>query len=102
MTQSVQDKIIANPKFRELTTKRNRFSLLLLVAVLAVYYAYIFVSIWAPGVLTASVAGGALTWGWLIGFGVMIVFFITTGIYVRRANGEFDAINVRLIMEARR
>ena len=31
-----------------------------------------------------------MTWGIPIGFGVIVFTILITGVYVRRANGEFD------------
>ena len=44
--------------------------------------------------------GSAITWGIPIGVGLIFSAFILTGIYVRRANGEFDALNTAILKEA--
>jgi uncharacterized membrane protein (DUF485 family) len=52
MTQDVNEKIIQNPKFCELTTKRNRFSLTLLAVTLVVYFTFVFTAVFAPQIFS--------------------------------------------------
>ncbi|PTT88398.1 DUF485 domain-containing protein, partial [Pseudomonas sp. HMWF031] len=40
------------------------------------------------------------TWGIPIGVGLIVSAFVLTGIYVRRANGEFDDLNNAILKEA--
>ena len=42
----------------------------------------------------------SITWGIPIGVGLIVSAFILKGIYVRRANGEFDELNNAILKEA--
>lgn len=100
---ALHDRVLAHPKFAELTHKRNRFSLSLLVIVLAVYYAFIFAAALFPQVLGQPLAAGmTMTVGLPAGILVILFCFIMTGIYVHRANREFDQLNRSLLDEAAR
>ena len=44
--------------------------------------------------------GSSITWGIPLGVGLIVSAFILTGIYVRRANGEFDDLNNAILKEA--
>jgi uncharacterized membrane protein (DUF485 family) len=101
MLENTYDRIAEHPKFRELTGRRNRFSLLLSLIVLAVYYSFVLVAALKPG-LFGSPLGEGMTWciGLVAGFAIQIFAFLMTGVYVVRANGEFDALNRELIEEA--
>jgi uncharacterized membrane protein (DUF485 family) len=103
MSDPTYDKVVAHPKFAELMKKRNRFALLLSAIVLGVYYTYVLVASLAPATFAAPIGEG-YTWcvGLLAGFIIQGFAFVMTGVYVRRANGEFDAINRTLIEEAGR
>ena len=103
MSDPTYDKVVAHPKFAELMKKRNRFALLLSAIVLGVYYTYVLVASLAPATFAAPIGEG-YTWcvGLLAGFLIQGFAFLMTGVYVRRANGEFDAINRTLIEEAGR
>lgn len=103
MSDPTYDRVVANPKYTELMRKRNRFALLLSAIVLGVYYSYVLMASLAPATFAAPIGEG-YTWcfGLLAGFVIQGFAFVMTGIYVRRANGEFDAINRTLIEEAGR
>lgn len=103
MSDPTYDKVVAHPKFAELMKKRNRFALLLSAIVLGVYYTYVLIASLAPTTFAAPIGEG-YTWcvGLLAGFIIQGFAFLMTGVYVRRANGEFDAINRTLIEEAGR
>ena len=40
-----------------------------------------------------------MTWGIPLGVGLILSAFVLTGIYVRRANGEFDRLNAEILRE---
>jgi len=103
MSDPTYDKVVAHPRFAELMKKRNRFAILLSVIVLGVYYTYVLVASLAPSLFATPIAeGSAWCVGLLVGFVIQAFAFLMTGVYVRRANGEFDAINRVLIEEAGR
>jgi uncharacterized membrane protein (DUF485 family) len=57
-----------------------------------------------PGRTPSTKLGAGMTTsiGVPIGVGVIVFTIILTWIYVRRANGEFDETNARLIAEAQK
>ena len=87
----IQTKILANPKFHELVARRNRFARLLTLIVLVVYAAFFGFAIFAPQLFGAPLSGTHWAIGLLAGWVVQGFAFVMTGIYTRRANGEFDA-----------
>lgn len=103
MSDHIYERVVAHPKYAELMRKRNRFALILSAIVLTVFYAFVFVATMAPDSFAAPIGEG-YTWcaGLAAGFVIQAFAFAMTGVYVRRANGEFDAINRVLIEEAGR
>ncbi|PCD76941.1 DUF485 domain-containing protein [Pseudothioclava arenosa] len=89
----IQEKILANPKFHELVAKRNRFARTLTVVVLVVYAAFIGFAIFAPDAFGTPISGTSWAIGLILGWVVQAFAFVMTGIYTRRANGEFDALS---------
>ncbi len=67
---------------------------------LVVYYGFILLIAFDKGLLAARIGGGVMTWGIPIGFGVIIFTILITGIYVRRANGEFDELSEKIKQKA--
>lgn len=93
MQQEVIDKINSNPKYQELVSKRTSFAWILAALMLIVYYSFILTVAFAPKLLGTPISEGSIiTVGIPIGIGVILFAFLVTGIYVFRANGEFDRL----------
>lgn len=88
-----------NPRFQELVVRRGRFAWLLSAIVLGMYVAFILLIAFAPQLLGASIGGSSITWGIPLGVGVIAASFALTGVYVRRANGEFDRLTQAILAE---
>jgi uncharacterized membrane protein (DUF485 family) len=88
-----------DPQFRELTRKRSRFAWLLTVLMLVIYLGFIFVVAFAPKEL-ATPLGGITTVGMPVGLFVIFSAIALTGIYVRRANSEFDQLTSSIVKRA--
>ncbi|MCB1883948.1 MAG: DUF485 domain-containing protein [Geminicoccaceae bacterium] len=97
----VYNRVEQSPRFRELIDKRSRFAWQLTIVMLAIYFAFILVVAFAPGVLGASVAGGVVTWGIPVGIAVIVAAFALTGVYVARANSEFDRLTRQIVEESK-
>ena len=93
-------KIEANPKYHELKRKRNGFGWMLTVLMLVVYYGYIALIAFNKPFLAQPIGAGVTTLGIPIGMGVIIFTIVITGIYVRRANGEYDRLTAEILKEA--
>jgi uncharacterized membrane protein (DUF485 family) len=87
-----------DPLFRELVDKRTRFAWQLSAAMLVIYFGFIAIIAFAPKVLATPIGSGVTTVGIPVGLFVIISAFVLTGVYVYRANSEFDPIT-RQIME---
>lgn len=91
MNKELVEKIKNNPDYKELVSKRGSFAITLSVLMLVVYFAFILVIAFAPSVLGTPLAEGSVTTiGIPIGMIVIVFAFVLTGIYTKRANGEFD------------
>jgi cation/acetate symporter len=103
MSSAVYERVRNNPKFQEFVERRSRFALRLSALVLVSYYGFMAVVAFAPGLLRVPLGEGWTTSiGWPIGAAIVVGSWLLTGWYVRRANGEFDAINEEVIREASR
>ncbi|MBN8487885.1 MAG: DUF485 domain-containing protein [Burkholderiales bacterium] len=99
MTDPVVARIQANPKYRELKSKRNSFGWMLAILMLVVYYGYIALIAFNKPFLATPLGSGVTTLGVPLGMGVIIFTIVITGIYVRRANSEFDALTKQILEE---
>lgn len=100
MSDPVVDKIQNNPKYQELRKKRSSFGWLLTLLMMVVYYGYIALIAFNKPFLAQPVGAGVTTLGIPIGMGVIIFTIVITGIYVRRANGEFDQLTKDILKDA--
>ena len=102
MQADVVQKVRNNPKYHELVSKRSRFGWTLAVIMLIIYYGFILTIAFAPSFLATPVAPGkVMSIGIPIGVGVILSAFVLTGIYVFRANSEFDRLNKEIVESAK-
>jgi uncharacterized membrane protein (DUF485 family) len=89
-----------NPKYHELVKKRKAFGWTLAIIMLIIYYGFILLIAYAPAFLGTPLSEGSITTiGIPIGIGVILSAFVLTGIYVARANTEFDRLNKEIVEE---
>lgn len=97
MADPVVARIRANPKYQELKAKRSSFGWMLTALMMVVYYGYIALIAFNKEFLGQPLGSGVTTIGVPIGFGVIIFTIVITGIYVRRANDEFDRLTAEIL-----
>lgn len=69
---------------------------------LTMYVGFIFLIAFEPQWLgTPIYTGSSVTRGIPVGVGLIVTSFILTGIYVIRANGEFDRLTAEIIREVK-
>ena len=89
-----------NPKFAELVQQRNKLARTLTIVMLIIYFGFILLVAFVPGLLgTPLSAGSVTTIGIPLGILVIVSAFVLTGIYVGKANSEFDRLNTELLRE---
>jgi uncharacterized membrane protein (DUF485 family) len=99
MDTSLAERIERNPDYQALKARRSRFGWSLTLAMLVVYYGFILLIAFSKGLLSARIGDGVMTWGIPIGFGVILFTILVTGIYVHRANHEFDDLTAKVKRE---
>ena len=95
------ERMRANPKFRELVARRGRFAWTLATIVLMMFYGFVLTVAFNPSALGQPVSEGSmLTVGVAVELFMFIFFWVLTAVYVKRANGEFDALTQEVVKEA--
>lgn len=98
---TIQARIRRNPKFAEMVSKRTRLAILLSLIVLVPYYTFMMITAFNPALLAQPISEGSIvTIGWPVGAILIIGSWLTTAVYIRRANGEFDQLNKEILEEA--
>ena len=100
MDGNLASRIANDPKYRELERKRSRYGWTLTVLMLVVYYGFILLVAFGKPFLSRPIGQGVTTIGIPIGIGVIIFTILITGLYVRRANSEFDDLADQVVREA--
>ncbi len=90
MEKALAERIASHPKYQELKAKRTRFGWWLTALMMVVYYGFILLVAFDKELLAQRLGSGVMTLGMPIGLGVILFTIVITGIYVRRANSEFD------------
>ena len=100
MQDPMVERIQRNPKYQQLKATRSRFGWWLTILMLIVYYGYIGLIAFDKELLATPIGAGVTTLGIPIGLAVIVFTVIITGIYVRRANREFDAATRDILKDA--
>ncbi len=100
MQDPMVERIQRNPKYQQLKQTRNRFGWTLTLLMLVVYYGYIGLIAFDKAFLAKPLGTGVTSIGIPIGMAVIVFSIVITGIYVRRANGEFDDLTRQILKEA--
>lgn len=91
MNKEMVQKIKANPKYTELVQKRTSLAVKLGLFVLAMYYVYILTIAFNPAILGTKLSDtGVMTVAFPVAALIIIVSFLTTVVYVTKANNEFE------------
>lgn len=86
-------RILKDPKYHELKSKRSSFGWWLTLAMMVVYYGFILLVAFNKEFLSQKLGTGVMTMGIPVGFGVILFTIVITAIYVKRANTEFDELS---------
>lgn len=86
------DEVVADPRYQRLIRRRGRFTWTLTAIMLAAYYGYILLIAFDKPVLARPIGGGVTSLGIPIGVGLILLAIVLTGLYVRRANREYDPL----------
>jgi uncharacterized membrane protein (DUF485 family) len=100
MSDPVIEKIKRHPKYAQLKSQRNSFGWTLSILMLIVYYGYIALIAFNKAFLAQPTGAGVTTLGIPLGMGVIVFTIVITGIYVARANSQYDALTKDILEDA--
>jgi uncharacterized membrane protein (DUF485 family) len=100
MENDLTSRILRDPNYQALKSKRSRFGWWLAAAMMVVYYGFILLVAFDKSFLLTRLGAGVTTIGMPIGLGVIIFTIVITGIYVNRANGRYDALTALIAKAA--
>ena len=86
------ERIATDSRYLTLVRRRGRFTWVLSAIMLVSYFGYVALIAFDKAVLARPIGGGVTSIGIPIGIGLILLGIILTGIYVRRANKEYDPL----------
>lgn len=103
MSVDLYDKVKNNQTFHQLVARRSRLAWGLSSIIFIVYFSFILLIAFAPDILGKPIIPGSLiTVGIPVGALIIVLAFVLTGVYVWKANKDYDRINQEIIEEAQR
>ncbi|WP_127470837.1 DUF485 domain-containing protein [Thiomicrorhabdus aquaedulcis] len=96
MESTMVEKINALPQYRRLVRERSRLAWLLSAVMLVAYFGFILLIAFNPDFFKIVVLGEYMTIGFPLGVGIILLAFVLTGIYVRKANSDFDELTQQI------
>lgn len=90
-----KNKKLDNSAFQELYNRRKAITFTLTLFIVSIYVAYILIDAFNRELLARKISGG-ITLGIYIGIGIIIIGWITTGVYVWWANNKYDSLLDRI------
>ena len=86
-----------HPRYKDLVSRQRRFVACLTAATLVPYFTFILVAAFAPNLLATKLsATSIINIGWPLGLVFIIGAWLFTGLYILRANGEFDELTAEI------
>jgi len=92
-------RIESDPNYIKLVSERKSFGWTLTIIMLVLYYGYIALVAFDPAMIAAKLSG-SITIGLVLGVALILVSIILTGIYVLRANSQYDDLTQAIVEAA--
>ncbi len=93
------DRILQNPKFKEMVRRKSNLSWTLTAIMLFVYVGFMLLVGYNKEFLLSSISGGVTTWGIPLGLSIIVLSFILCAVYSSIANGKLDQLNEEAMRE---
>ena len=98
--RALEARIAADPRYHALVRDRQRFSWTLTAITVAVYSAFISLIAFDKPFMAQPIAGGTTSIAVALGLSMLVGTIAICGVYVRRANGTYDARLAALLQGA--
>ena len=86
------EEVLADPRYQQLVQRRGRFTWTLSIIMLVAYFGYIALVAFDKSLLARPIGGGVTSLGIPVGVGLILLAILLTGLYVRRANRDYDPL----------
>lgn len=92
MDERQVERILQNPKFKQMVSKKSALSWTLTGIMLFVYVGFMLLVGYNKEFLMSSFGGGVTTWGIPLGLSIIVLSFVLCGVYSYVANKILDPL----------
>ncbi len=92
MDERQVERILQNPKFKQMVSKKSALSWTLTGIMLFVYVGFMLLVGYNKEFLMSSFSGGVTTWGIPLGLSIIVLSFVLCGVYSYVANKILDPL----------
>ena len=96
MDQMTAKRIENDPNYQKLVSERKSLGWTLAIITLIMYYGYIAIVAFIPSLIAAPLFG-SITVGIVLGIAIILASILLTGIYVLRANSDYDDLTAAIV-----
>jgi uncharacterized membrane protein (DUF485 family) len=96
MDQMTARRIENDPNYQKLVSERKSLGWTLTIITLVMYYGFLALGAFFPTVFVVPVLG-SITLGIVLGVAIILASILLTGIYIVRANGEYDDLTRAIV-----
>ena len=86
------DEVLSDPRYQRLVQRRGRYTWTLSIIMLVAYFGYVALIAFDKPLLARPIGGGVTSLGIPVGVGLILLAILLTGLYVRRANRDYDPL----------
>jgi uncharacterized membrane protein (DUF485 family) len=101
MDQMSLRRIESDPNYTNLVSERKSLGWTLAIITLVMYYGYIAIVAFAPGLIAVPLFG-SITVGIVLGVAIILASILLTGLYVMRANSKYDELTNAIVRASTR
>ena len=96
MDQMTARRIENDPNYQKLVSERKSLGWTLAIITLIMYYGYIAIVAFIPSLIAAPLFC-SITVGIVLGIAIILASILLTGIYVLRANSDYDDLTAAIV-----
>jgi uncharacterized membrane protein (DUF485 family) len=96
MDATTLNRIEKDPNYIKLVADRKSLGWTLTIITLVMYYGFIAIIAFAPSIISVKLFG-SITIGIVLGVAIILASILLTGIYVMRANAEYDDLTNAIV-----
>lgn len=98
MDEAQAQRIIDSPDFQTMARRKSGIATIFSIITLIIYFGYLLMVGINKSLFIIPISPGATsTYGIYFGLGIILFAVVITGIYVKKANGEFDVMTRKIV-----